>query len=167
MKKVDYNQYLKEATEALSKGAFLTVKAGKELNTMTIGWGNIGYIWGKPMMMVMVRESRHTFNLIEKTDEFTVSFSFDDTMKDELSFCGSHSGCNYNKFEKCNLQTISGQEVNTPVIEGCDLHYECKISYKQKMNQNNFDNEFDQKWYKDPDYHTFYYGEIVASYLTE
>ncbi len=164
MKNVDYNQYLEEVTNTLTGGAFLTVKAGEELNTMTIGWGNIGYIWGKPMMMVMVRESRHTFSLIEKTDEFTVSFSFDNSMDSELDFCGSYSGRNYDKFQKCNLDLISGQEVGTPVIGGCDLHYECKICFEQKMNKNNLVADFNQKWYSNQDYHTLYYGEIVASY---
>ena len=28
-----------------TKGAFLTVKSGELINTMTIAWGNIGYEW--------------------------------------------------------------------------------------------------------------------------
>ena len=38
----------------IKEGAFLTVQAGKALNTMTIGWATLGFAWKKPMMMVIV-----------------------------------------------------------------------------------------------------------------
>ncbi len=55
IRKVNYNEYSKEALEQLKKGAFLTVKNDNRVNTMTIGWGNIGIIWNKPIFMVLVR----------------------------------------------------------------------------------------------------------------
>lgn len=167
MKEIAYNKFIKEVTDILPKGAFLTVKSGNELNTMTIGWGTIGYIWGKPFFVVAVRDSRYTFNLIENSKEFTVSIPFDGKLKDELNFCGTKSGKDYDKFKECNLNLISGQKVETPVIEGCRLHYECKIKFKQPMNRDLLDNEFDVKWYPKRDYHTLYYGEIVSTYIDE
>ncbi|MBM7622569.1 flavin reductase family protein [Sporohalobacter salinus] len=167
MQEVKYNQYSTEALEAISKGAFLTVQANGELNTMTIGWGNIGYIWGKPFFTVLVRHSRHTFQLIEETDEFTVSIPLDSDMREELNFCGTKSGENYDKFTECNLTVLSGQVVDTPVIGGCDLHYECKIKFKQVMDKENLDLDYKQEWYPTEDYHTLYFGEIVKSYLTK
>ena len=165
MKKVDYNEYFKQASESLSKGAFLTVKNGNELNTMTIGWATIGIIWGKPILMVMVRKSRHTYSLIENTDEFTVSFAFEDRMKEELTFCGTKSGRDYDKFEKCNLEAVSGKKVDTPVIGGCDLHYECKIQFKQDMDSENLVEDFQNNYYSNGDYHTLYFGQIVNCYV--
>ncbi len=167
MEKVKYNKFIQELMEILPGGVFLTVSTGKQLNTMTIGWGNIGYIWGKPIFMVAVRDSRYTYSLIEKTDEFTVSIPFNGTMKDELKYCGSKSGRNFDKFKECNLTTISGQKVDTPVIEGCKLHYECKIKFKQKMDENNLGTDFIGKWYPEKDYHTLYFGEIVSCYIDE
>ena len=165
MKKVNYNNYLKEATESLPKGAFLTVKAGGELNTMTIGWGTTGVIWGKPVIMVMVRKSRHTYQLIENTEEFTVSFDFDGNFKEELRFCGSKSGRDYDKFDECSLKTIPGDKVETPVIDGCNLHYECKIKFKEEMNSKMLSQDFNNKFYAQGDYHTLYFGEIINCYL--
>ncbi|ADL13398.1 flavin reductase family protein [Acetohalobium arabaticum] len=167
MQEVEYNQYLTEALDAISKGAFLTVKAGGELNTMTIGWANVGYIWGKPFFTVLVRHSRHTFELIEKTDEFTVSIPLESDMREELNFCGTKSGRNYDKFIECSLTALSGQVVETPVIGGCDLHYECKIKFTQVMDEDNLDADYQAEWYPEDDYHTLYFGEIVKSYLTE
>ncbi len=164
MEKVDYKQYAKEFMEVLPKGVFLTVKVEDEVNTMTIGWANLGYIWGKPVLMVMVRESRYTYQLLEKTDEFTVSIPLNGGMKEELSFCGSNSGRDHDKFKECDLTSVTGQNVDTPLIEECDLHYECKIKFKQEMREKGLKEEINSNWYSDNDYHTLYFGEIVGCY---
>ena len=167
MKKVKYNEYFTEASESLPSGAFLTVKDGDELNTMTIGWATIGIVWGKPVLMVMVRKSRHTYQLIENTKEFTVSFAFEGKMQDELDFCGSNSGRDYDKFEECKLEPIPGQKVNTPIIGGCDLHYECETKFKQDMDPEHLVDDIDNSAYAQGDYHTLYFGEIVDCYLVQ
>ena len=162
MRKVNYNKNFTEVTKALEgNGGFLTVKSNDLLNTMTIGWANIGYIWSKPVLMVAVRKSRYTHKLIESSNDFTVSIPFNNKMKNELQFCGSKSGRNYNKFKELNLKTISSSKVDTPLIAGCDLHYECKIVFKQKMQPENLINSYQKNHYTNDDYHTLYFGEIL------
>lgn len=160
----DYANYV---INNISKGAFLTVKNGDNINTMTIGWGSVGIIWGKPIFMVMVRKSRYTYQLIENQDEFTISFPAEDKLKKELSFCGSNSGRDLDKFQECNLTAKKGKNIETPIIKECKLHFECKIKYKQEMNEDSLVNSFSEKWYQDHDMHTLYYGEIIDSYLTK
>ncbi|GAB6138690.1 flavin reductase family protein [Halanaerobaculum tunisiense] len=167
MQQVPYDAYMQQATRAIRDGAFLTVKSGDEVNTMTIGWGSIGYIWGQPFFLVMVRDSRYTYELIEEADEFTVSIPLDDSFQEELSFCGTKSGRNYDKFAECDLTALSGKQVTTPVIGGCDLHYECEIKFEQFMDQSNLDPEIDQQWYAEEAYHKLYFGKIVGCYLDE
>jgi len=167
MKKVKFNKYLPELNEVLPGGLFLNVKTNNNFNTMTIGWANAGIIWGLPIFNVAVRKSRYTYNLIEKTDEFTVSIPFSNRFKKELAFCGSRSGRNYDKIKECGLNKIKAQSISTPVIGGCDLHYECKIKYKQAMDSMYLNKSINKKYYKDNDYHTFYYGEIVDCYIDE
>lgn len=163
-KDLEYDSRMQEAMDAItSDGAFLTVTDGKRTNTMTIGWASIGYFWGKPVFTVVVRDSRYTYELIENTKEFTVSIPLGGTMKEELRICGTKSGRDIDKFAECNLQIQSGKQVQTPIISQCDLHYECRILYKTKMNPENLD-ESCQKLYPKRDYHTFYLGEIVACY---
>ncbi|NLP41310.1 MAG: flavin reductase family protein [Veillonellaceae bacterium] len=166
MKEVTYNEYADKALEILSNGAFLTTAHDGKVNTMTIGWGSVSYIWGKPVMMVMVRESRYTHDLIEKSGEFTVSLPFKD-MKKKLNFCGAKSGREVDKIAVTELTTAPGQKVSTPVIADCGLTYECKIVYKQVMDEAGLDPEYKQKWYAQGDYHTLYYGEIVACYTND
>lgn len=162
---VEYNNYAETMLDNLKKGGFLTVSNENKINTMTIGWGSLAYIWGKPVLMVMVRKSRYTFQLIENTNKFSVSIPFEDNMKKELTFCGTKSGRDYDKIAECNLELLKGNKTNTPLIAGCQLHYECQICYKQEMAPANLINSFQDSWYSDNDYHTLYFGEIIGSYL--
>jgi len=156
----------KEAMEIIKKGAFLTVKAGKDLNTMTIGWATMGHIWRKDVLMVAVRESRHTFGLIEKIDNFTVSIPTSDYKK-AVMFCGTKSGRDFNKFKECDLKTAAGRYVDSPIIDIPGYHFECKIVYKTAMDPKFLDAAYDETLYSDKDYHTLYFGEIAACYKTE
>lgn len=165
-KDFDYKLNLVDALNSLEqRGAFLTVKDNEDrVNTMTIGWGNIGYEWGRPVFIVLVRESRYTHELLENADDFTVSIPLDDKMNKALGFCGSKSGRDYDKFKECDLNLLNGKKVNSPVIGDCQMIYECKIIYKHDMDLQLLDEEIRNKWYISGDKHTIYYGEIVNCY---
>ncbi len=165
-KDVLYSQYADRVMEALPKGTFLTTAHNGKVNTMTIGWGSIGRIWQKPIFMVLVRYSRFTYDLIEKSTEFTVSVPFKD-MTEALALCGTKSGRDMDKIAVAGLSTTPGKKVSVPVIAGCNLHYECKIVYKQAMTPDTLDSEYQKACYANGDYHTMYFGEIVATYLDE
>lgn len=167
MVNVEFNELSKEMLSQLKKGAFLTVKNEDKLNTMTIGWGSLGFIWNVPVFMVPVRYSRYTYEMIEKTDEFTVSVPLKGDMAKELAFCGSKSGREVDKFKELNLTAKEAQMINTPIIEECELHFECKIVYKQAMNPEFLDQAIDDTKYPNDNYHVLYYGEIKACYLTK
>ena len=166
MKDIDYKQATFDSMDRITKGAFLTVKSGDDLNTMTIGWATIGFVWRKPIMMVAVRQSRHTFGIIEKADDFTVTIPLAD-MKKEIAFCGTQSGRDQNKFGACNLETAQSRHAVSPVIKACGRHYECKIIFKSAMDPVFLDNDYNTGLYADRDYHTLYFGEIMACYETD
>ncbi|TKB28067.1 flavin reductase family protein [Desulfopila sp. IMCC35006] len=160
------SRYLKQADslmERIKTGAFLTAKAASAVNTMTIGWATIGYIWQKPVFMVAVRDSRHTFALLEKTDNFTVSIPAGDEYNKAIAYCGTKSGRDFDKFKQCNLQQKKAKCVESPIIDIPGVHYECKIIYKSAMD-NAFLDPALEKLYPNKDYHTLYFGEIVACY---
>lgn len=154
-----------EAMAQISSGAFLTIKTEDVVNTMTIGWAQIGIIWGRPIFMVAVRPTRHSFRMIEISPDFTVSIPWED-MTDALTFCGTKSGRDCDKFKECNLTKIDGLKTTSPIIAMKGLHYECKIVLRQEVNSARLDDELD-KFYPAHDYHTLYFGEIVACYETE
>ena len=165
MKSVHYMEVAEKAMMHIQKGVFLTVRSGDLINTMTIGWATFGYIWRKPIMMVAVRSSRHTFGIIEKAHDFTVSIPWVDMSK-EIAFCGTKSGRDFDKFKTCNLTTVESQKVVSPIIKMPGLHYECKIVYKTAMDPAYLIETYEEL-YPERDYHTLYFGEIMDCYETE
>ena len=166
MKDVDYMHVAEDSINKIKDGAFLTVKSGNALNTMTIGWATFGVVWKKPIMMVAVRSTRHTFGIIEAANDFTVTVPAGNMHK-EAAFCGSKSGRNVDKFKMCNLEITDGRHVASPIINIHGRHYECKIIYKSAMDPAHFDKDYESSIYPQKDYHTLYFGEILACYETE
>jgi len=159
-----YNQQAPQFLEYLPHGAFLSVRAGEKINTMTIGWGSIGYIWQRPVIMVAVRPSRHTYGLIEQSSDFTVSTPLNQEFKKALALAGSKSGRDLDKFAAAEIKADSGKTVNSPVINNCGLIIEGKILFKQEMNPELLDPNIKTSFYPNGDYHTLYFGEITACY---
>jgi flavin reductase (DIM6/NTAB) family NADH-FMN oxidoreductase RutF len=129
---------------------------------MTIGWATIGYVWHKPVLMVAVRNTRHTFGLMEGAPDFTVSVPSAD-MKDAIKFCGTRSGREVDKFSACNLTTVPAQKTHTPIVDFAGYHFECQRVYKSAMDERQLDSSL-KKLYPDNDYHTLYFGEILSCY---
>lgn len=165
MNNVPYNKYLKEVDKYLKRGGLFLTSGHDKVNTMVVGWGGINVYWGKPIFIAPVRKSRHTHSFIEETGEFTISLPINTDLSAALAFCGSKSGRDYNKFKECNLTPVPAQKVGAPIIGECSVHYECKVIYKQDLIPENLDSYINEKFY--PDYHTLYFGEIIACYETE
>lgn len=156
--------YSEQILTKLSKGIFLTTAADGRQNTMTIGWGSLGFMWGKPVFTVMVRQSRYTKQLIDSNAEFTVSIPMNDSFAAALALCGTKSGRNIDKFAAANLVPVPGKTVSVPTIKGCGLHLECKILDTETMQEANFNKDLATRWYQDKNWHTYYTGIITAAY---
>ncbi len=169
LKKTILTEVMKEAVEQLSLGgAFLTTGYEDKINTMTIGWAAMGKIWNKPVLIVAVRYSRHTFNLIDKANQFTVSFPQKGKLAKELALCGSKSGRDIDKFDECGFKTLEAATVVPPLIDKCNTHIECKVVYKQAMEPGTLNPSIKKTFYEPGnDYHVLYYGEVTACHVTE
>lgn len=162
---ITFTELSKEALEQLRKGCFMTTRVKDKVNTMTIAWGGINIVWNKPLFVAYVRYTRDTYEMLNNTDEFTINIPLTREMKSELAFCGTKSGRDYDKIKECNLNLLPGRKVDTPVIVECDLHFECKVIYKQAMEPANVTKDISNKYYTNNDYHVIFYGEIVDSYI--
>jgi flavin reductase (DIM6/NTAB) family NADH-FMN oxidoreductase RutF len=165
MKPIDPLTITEKTIQGIRQGAFLTVKANDKLNTMAIGWATIGYIWQKPVLMVAVRNSRHTFGIIEKAADFTVSVPLDETLREAVNFCGTKSGRDLDKFKECKLEWVDAKQVRSPLIKMAGLHFECKIIFKTPMDPARMDKSL-ESLYPKKDWHTLYFGEIKECYET-
>jgi len=156
--------YLKDTFEIMGKiGVFLVSGNTDNPNVMAIGWGTAGIIWGKPVFIVLVRPSRYTFGLIEKTGEFTVNVPYPE-MEEVVSFCGTVSGRDHDKFKEKNLTPLPGKKVKCPIIKESFIHYECRVVHKNDVIPRELFPDIPPEYYPEGDYHRVYFGEILAAY---
>ena len=70
----------------------LSMGKGEDMNAMTIAWGSIGNLWGKPVVIVYVSKDRYSKALMDSADSFTLTrFPEERKYKDALVYLGSHS----------------------------------------------------------------------------
>lgn len=162
MKYFDNFGKLCEALEG--SGAFLVVEDKKgRVNVMTIGWAQLGVIWGEPVMTVLVRPSRHTHSLLEKAAHFSVCVPRRGALKKELAFCGTKSGREYDKARACALRLKDGKP-GIKYIEGCELVYQCEILAKTDLAREKIGAGPLGKYYPPDDPpHTLYFGKVLKA----
>lgn len=146
-------------------GAFLVaVDDHDRPNAMTIGWLQIGTVWSRPVCHVLVRPSRYTHRCIAHSGAFTVNVPLG-TMAEELAFCGSRSGRDVDKFAELSLQIIPGTKVRVPLLPGCAVAYECRVAARAALTPEGLlDEGIRSKYYPRGDFHTLFFGEIVAAW---
>lgn len=161
-----------DSVEWLSKsfageGAFILAnKRGGGTNPMTIGWGQVGIVWGKPIFSAFVRTSRYTHECLQQTQSFTISVPRPGELSDALMICGTKSGRDLDKVDACQLELQPAQTVDTPIIGQCGLHYECSILVRSQLEPSDLSDERVKKFYQQIDLHQILLGEIEAVYVT-
>ena len=140
-------------------------KRSGESNVMTIGWGVVGIIWGKPIFTVLVRPSRYTIEFIKDSGAFTVNVPTDG-MRRWVTVCGTRSGRDLDKFGEFDISTSPASTVPSIAIDDCPMVYECKIVHANHVIPANLDTEIEAGSYGGQDYHEMFYGEILGAFAT-
>ena len=167
VKDIPYTEAMACTAQKLSRGgAFLTV-GGSTPNTMTIGWGSIGFFWNRPVFMAVVRQSRHTHGMLLSSGTFTVSVPTKSELKQELAFAGTASGRDVDKFSGHGLTAVPARKVDAPIVKECGLHFECRVRLMQDMTADRMDPSVVKTAYPNGDLHTMFFGEILACYETD
>ena len=169
MQQIQWNEHIDILKEALSgNGAFLVAldKNGRA-NPMTIGWAQVGIVWSRPTLTVLVRKSRYTYSCLVDTPDFTVNVPAVGTLDDQLLFCGTKSGRDLDKAAACGLTLSPAQRVRTPIIAECHVHYECKVVVRKQLSGTDFSSPaILDEYYQDDDQHMIVIGEIVTAYMS-
>ena len=69
----------------------LTAGTPERFNSMTISWGAMGTVWNKDVIIVFVRPDRYTWQFMNDSDTFTVSF-YPEACRQALMHMGTASG---------------------------------------------------------------------------
>jgi len=144
----------------------VATKPGGESNVMTIGWGTIGPVWGRPVFTVLVRPSRYTYQFIEEANDFTVNVPTPD-MSEFVLYCGTKSGRAHDKLARFQMSVSPGRMVKSVTIDACPLVYECQVIQKNDVNPKEFDAAIPPRFYARGDFHRVYYGEIMGTHAAE
>ena len=133
-------------------------------NAMTIGWGGIGTLWGRPAMTVYVAEKRYTKEFIDKAEYFTV-MAFDKNDNNVLNYMGTKSGRDGNKAEALGLHTAYTAN-GTPYYTEATMVIECRIMYVAPFDPQNFKSDVPKKMYGNfpAGVHSMYIGEVVNAW---
>ena len=153
------NKLLMDAfDEFANKWALVSAGDPADHNSMTVGWGGVGCLWGRSVATVYIRPNRHTYGYFEANEYFTVSF-YPDAYKKALGVMGSRSGRDCDKDAEAGL---------TPVAVGESVTYRearrtllCRKLFAQDMDAANFTPEVIRKFYGSEPAHKMYIGEIV------
>lgn len=171
---IQVTEYAQMITEALPKGILLNTKATK-FDSMVIGWGGLGTVWGKPVFTVYVREHRYTKAQLDSVGEFTISVPLDQPIPSIAKVCGAQSGRDVDKETEAHLTLEDPEIISVPGIKEYPLTLECKVLYSQKQELERIPDDIREKMYPQDvdgtypmanrDAHTAYIGEIVSAYI--
>ncbi|MFA6627808.1 MAG: flavin reductase [Bacilli bacterium] len=149
---------MNEISQKIANGCLLTAGPLDDFNTMTIGWGMIGTIWGKEVFMVFVRPTRYTYEFMQRHEYFTVSF-YNTNFKREMSYLGTKSGKDSNKVEEVHFVPLAiGDGVTFKQAYETLL---CHTIYHQDMDINCFPEAVVNRYYAGGGIHRLYIGEII------
>lgn len=112
--------------------AVVTAGDMDNFNSMTIGWGMMGNIWGHPgsALTIYISPDRYTYKFLEENDYFTVSF-FPESHKKDVIILGRTSGRDGNKIEQTSL---TPKALSHGVgFEEAELTFVCKKIYSHQF----------------------------------
>ncbi len=139
--------------------ALVTAGTMQNHNTMTIGWGGLGCLWGKRVATIYVRPNRYTYEFVEHEDYFTVSF-FPEDYRDALKLLGQKSGRDCDKITQAGLHPVPIGESVT--FREARLTLLCRKLYHQDMDASAIDPQCLKTYYApDNPLHRMYVGEIL------
>lgn len=140
----------------------LAMGGSRSYNAMTISWGGIGELWGKPVVTVYVSSDRASKKMMDDNDYFTVTgFPASKACKDALVYIGSRSlRDDPDKVANAGL-TVEFTELGNPIFSEGRLAIECRKLYAAPFDLNRMPQDIRERLYAEMGVHTMYIGEIV------
>jgi enoyl-CoA hydratase len=142
-------------------------------NSLVVGWGLLGVAWSKPLFIVYVKPDRYTYQFMEKTEYFTVSFINKELYKKKFTIYGTKSGRDMDKDKEsgAHVQFLDDGGIT---FEEAEEVYVCKMMAKTYLEEKNLHPEIIEfyekasKLYKQSKVpHGIYIGEIIGHYKRE
>jgi flavin reductase (DIM6/NTAB) family NADH-FMN oxidoreductase RutF len=145
--------------------ALVTAGSPERFNTMTISWGGLGWLWGRPVAFTFIRTDRYTYDFVENNDNYTVSFFENGAHRDTLMTLGTKSGRDMDKIHGSGLTpiTLDGQ----PAFAEARAVLVCKKLYHRQFDPALIPDEVMRRAYSGVDpavIHVAYIAEVTGCY---
>lgn len=115
-------------------------------NAMPAGWVTFTSI--EPVIMaVSVGHSRYSHRLMEKSDQFVITYP-SEKQKEDVYYCGNNSGEEVDKFSETSLEPTEPAWGDVPLIKGSVVCFECEKRGSMKTGD-----------------HTLFAGEVRAAHV--
>ena len=153
---------IRENPVALFADNWFVVTAGNDsaYNQMTISWGALGSLWNSPVATIYIRDSRYTYQFIDKGKYFTLC-AFDDAYREKVLYIGSHSGKDSDKLKVTGLTPLKTKLGNIFYKEA-RLVLECEKIYSDDLHPENILDSVGKNNYKNTDSkHRMFIGKIL------
>ena len=145
---------------------WMLLTAGDEAahNTMTVSWGQMGTLWGRDVVTVYIRPSRHTKAFVDAAERFTVSFYAPEHRR-ALGVLGAKSGRDSDKVAEVGFTPVFMD--GTCAFAEASMVLVCRKLYADVIRPECMldpapaaDHYPEFAGSDDPDYHTMYVAEV-------
>jgi len=117
-------------------------------NLMPAGWGMI--CSGEPFMVcVAIAHGHYTHQCIEETKEFVFAWA-GEGQAELVSYAGSHTGADVDKFADFDIPTAPAAVVAVPLLAEAAANLECRLHRAVSVGD-----------------HTIFVGEVVAAHVPD
>lgn len=104
--KIEANELPDNVFQLIGQEWMLVTAGNKEsFNTMTASWGGLSYVWERPAAITYIRDTRYTYQFLQREESFTLSF-FTEQYRGALNICGNRSGRDTDKVKDAGLTPI-------------------------------------------------------------
>ena len=144
----------------------LTAESGGRFNSMTVGWGGFGVMWGRAVAYYAIRPTRYTFSLAEEGSAISLA-AFPAAFSGALAYLGTHSGRDGEKYTAAGVTPIRMPHGGIGFSEA-RLVLTGRRIFSHPIKPENFtDGEIATRWYRDEPYHTLYIAEVEHIFVAE
>ncbi len=141
-------------------GKFLVTAADADkVNSTTINFGGVGYMWGKRVIYFCVKASRYIREFLDSSKEFSFSYLNSTTYRGALKYMELVSGRDEDKISNARL-TVNYSD-GIPFIDEADNVLTARVIFSQECKKESFvDLSIAEELYKNGESYYLYVGEI-------
>jgi flavin reductase (DIM6/NTAB) family NADH-FMN oxidoreductase RutF len=113
----------------------VSVKHESKESIITLAWAGT-CCSDPPMVSIGVRPTRYSYEILKESKEFVINFPLA-SMQPQVELCGTKSGKDIDKWEKCKFTKAKSKKVKVPSIAECPVNMECRIEHILNLGTHN------------------------------